>query len=320
MKKYCFTILISIACTLASSFHAKADSFFQLPIVPDTMAFNNRIDYLVTHYWDFCDLKKAFSAKQKMITAFQEYLDLMPMASRDAALASIEKFIKSIESKPDNILTITSAAEDYIHSDTAQYYSDEIYLPFAKAVATNKKISSAQKARYEHQYKILSNSMVGSQFPDIQFVNRDNQTQSLYADSAKIVLIYFFEQDCSDCSLTKIRLDADINTTKLIDAGTLKIIAISPTTPDGEFFERVKSYPEKWTVGASPMIDETIDIRSVPSFYVLDDTHKIYGKNLNLDQVLLINQQLAGSVRDPYVKKHWEEQRKLQEAENQNNN
>ncbi len=255
-----------------------------------------------------------------MIGAFQDYLNLMPMASRDAALNSIEKFIRSIDSKPENLLTIASAAEDYVHTDTSQYYSDEIYLPFVKAVATHKKINNAQKARYEHQYKILSNSIVGSKIPDFEFTNKHNITQSLYSDSAQIVLIYFFDLDCPDCSMTKLRLDADVNTTKLIDAGTLKIIAISPTTPDGEFLERVKSYPEKWTVGAAPLIDEMIDIRSVPSFYVLDDSHKIYGKNLSLDQVLLINQQLAGSVRDPYVKKHWEEQRKLQQSDEQTNN
>lgn len=320
MKKFILNIFIALICTSAFSFSTKADSFFQLPIVPDSLDFNKKIDYLVSHYWDFCDLKKAFSSKQKMVNSFQEYLNLIPMASRETALSSIDKFINSVESKPENLLTIVSAAEDYVHSDSAHYFSDEIYLPFAKAAATSKKLNSAQKARYEHQYKILSNSMVGSKLIDFKYVDRNNASRNLYADSAGMVLIYFFDLDCSDCALTKIRLDADVNTTKLIDSGTLKIIALSPTTPDGEFLERVKNYPEKWIVGAAPLIDEEIDIQSIPTFYLLDETHKIYGKNLSLDQVLLINKQMAAKVRDPYVKKHWEEQRRLQHSEAQTNN
>lgn len=308
MKKSYLSLIFSLLLLLVTAPKAKADSFFQLPIIPDSLSFNNRIDYLVTHYWDYCDLKKAFSSKQKMISAFKEYLDLMPIASRDVAIPAVEKFIKSID-KPDNIITIVSAAEDYIHSDTSSVYSDELYYPFVKAAATNKKLSSAQKARYEHQYKVLTNSMVKMTMPDIEFIDRNNKKSSLYADSAKVVIVYLFDTDCEDCAMTKIRLDADINTTKLIDAGTLKIVALTNAAADGEFLERVKSYPASWIIGATPELDEIIDVQTMPAFYVLDNNHTIFGKNLVLDQVLAINRQLAESVRDPYIKKHWDEKR-----------
>lgn len=316
MKKTYLSFIISLILLIFATPNVKADNFFQLPIIPDSLSFNNRINYLITHYWDYCDLKKAFSSKQKIVAAFKEYLDLMPLASRDTAMPAIDKFIKSID-KPENIITIVSAAEDYIHSDTSSVYSDELYFPFVKAAATNKKLSSAQKARYEHQYKVLSNSMVNMKMPNIEFIDRYNNRNSLYTDSAKVIIVYLFDTDCEDCAMTKIRLDADVNTTKLIDTGTLKIIALTNSAPDGEFLERVKTYPKSWVVGANPELDEIIDIQSVPAFYILDNTHTIFGKNLVLDQVLAINRQLAESVRDPYVKKLWDEKRNNASLENE---
>ena len=60
------------------------DTYFQLPIVPDSLqGLQPRVDYLIEHYWDFCDFNKAFSNRERMGESFRSHLNLMPHASAD---------------------------------------------------------------------------------------------------------------------------------------------------------------------------------------------------------------------------------------------
>lgn len=301
MKRTVLNILLLITLSTATSISARAEKFFELPIIPDTMAFEQKTSYLVTHYWDFCDLKKAFSSRQRMATAFKEYLDLMPLVNTETALNSINSFINGLKKQPKDLLFITSTAEEYMYSDTAMMTADHLYLPFAQATAEHKKIDKASKMRYERQARLLTNSMVGAKAPDFTYIDRNGEKRNFAADTATIVALYIYDTDCTDCSLAKIRLHADVNTTKLIDAKQFKIVALSPTTPDAEWRNIVKDYPENWQVGALEDLDDIIEIRTTPTFYLLDKNHTIYAKNITLEQLLEVNRQLAARTRDPYI-------------------
>lgn len=304
MKKLLSYLFLAVILSASAVPAAKADTFFQLPIVPDTMEFNNRINYLVTHYWDFCDLKKAFSSKQRMADAFKEYLDLMPLASGRVALESVKNFVGKIEKQPQDLLFITRQAEDYMYSDTAVVVSDQLYLPFVKAVAQNKKIDKESKMRYERQARLIGSCLFGSVAPDFKYTDRHGNLRQFSTDTATLVLLYVYDIDCPDCSLTRVRLDADASTTKLIDAGRLKIVAISSTTPDGEWRDAVASYPANWSVGAVDDFDDIYELKSVPTFYILDNKHRIIGKNLDIEKVLQVNRELAVRTPDPHIRKY----------------
>ncbi len=92
MKRFLIALLSAIAITGVSG--QNNDLFFQLPIVPDSLtSLQDRSDYLVEHYWDFCDLNKAFSSKGKMAAAFDTYLSFMPYASATIVYREVERFI-----------------------------------------------------------------------------------------------------------------------------------------------------------------------------------------------------------------------------------
>lgn len=302
MKKLLLLAITIIAITGPSKVLADNDKFFELPIIPDTMSFYNRTSYLVTHYWDFCDLKKAFSSRQRMANAFKDYLDLMPYVSDSVSTASVNKFIKGVEKSPENLLFITRTAEEYMHSDTAAIVGDQLYLNFVKAVVANKKIDPLDKLRYEHQLRIIPNSMRGSVVPGFDYIDRSGAKRNFDADTAMVVLLYYYDTDCMDCSLARVRLDADPSVNKLIDAGRLKIVALTTQAADGPWNEAVAEYPSGWTVGSMPTLDEIIEVTSSPMFYLLDSNHRVLGPKLSIDQVLDISQRLAATTPDPYIR------------------
>ncbi|GFI52591.1 hypothetical protein IMSAGC021_00895 [Muribaculaceae bacterium] len=48
-------LLLCLMVFLGVSLGAKADTYFQYPIVPDSIKlFQSRCDYMARHFWDFC--------------------------------------------------------------------------------------------------------------------------------------------------------------------------------------------------------------------------------------------------------------------------
>lgn len=290
VKQLIFCLLLFIGVSSG----AKADTYFQYPIVPDSIKhFQRRCDYMARHFWDFCELKKAFSAKQKMANEFKVYISILRNATPDSAIASVNRFNKKLEKQAADQLFMAECAENLLYGDTAEVWIDELYLPFAEAVAANKRIDKASKARFAHQANILRNSLTGKRIGSLPYTTREGEKRNLDNDSAQVLVVFFNDPDCDDCNLARIRLDADISMTELINEGKAKIIAISLTEPSEEWKQAVSSYPSTWTVGANPDADLNIDLRNgTPDFYIVDKNHNVRFKHLNIDQVLDVARQL----------------------------
>lgn len=296
LKRLIFGLLLTMSvCTGAKAQSAIANEpYFPYPLVPDSIqAFQSRCDYLARHFWDFCELSKAFSARQKMANEFSVYLSILKNASADSALASVERLAKKLEKQPNDLLFLARQAEAKLYSDTAEAWVDGLYLPFAEAVVKHKKIDKASKSRFAHQATILKNTMMGGPAGPLPYTTREGATRNLSTDSAEVLVVFFNDPDCSDCDMARIRLDADISTTELINEGKVKIVAISLTEPNEEWKKSVANYPASWTVGANPDADLIYDLRSgTPNFYIIDRKHNVRFKHLQIDQMLDVMRQL----------------------------
>lgn len=292
MKIKLFIISVLVLVGLGQT--AKADTYFPYPIVPDSVAtFQGRCNYLADHFWDFCEMSKAFSAKQKMAQELKVYLSVVANAEPAVAVRGVNALMKKLEKQPKDQVFMATVAESQLYGDTAELWIDALYLPFAEAVASNKRVSKAEKARFEQQAEVLRNSMVGSTAPSLPYITREGVAGNLQNDSAEVVIVFFNDPDCSSCNLTRIRLDADISMTELINDGVVKVVAITLAEPDEEWKKAVEGYPASWTVAAAPDADLIVDLRaSTPDFYILGRHNIIRYKHLNIDQVLDVARQL----------------------------
>lgn len=264
--------ILSVLALVGLGQTAKADTYFPYPIVPDSVAtFQGRCNYLADHFWDFCEMTKAFSAKQKMAQEMQVYLSVIANAEPEIAVRGVNALMKKLEKQPKDQVFMATVAESRLYGDTAEVWIDALYLPFAEAVAANKRVTKAEKARFVQQAEVLRNSMVGSPAPSLPYTTREGVAGNLKNDSAEVVIVFFNDPDCTDCNLARIRLDADISMTELISDGMVKVVAVTPSEPDEEWRKAVEGYPANWTVAAAPDADLIIDLRAdTPDFYILD--------------------------------------------------
>lgn len=280
------TLIISISAS-AQVNGAVSQQFFQLPIIPDSIvSFQNRCDFMVTHYWDFCDLKKAFSSRDKMADAFKMYISFMPYASADVVFKSVDKFLGGISKKPDDMLFIARLAENNIYADTAEFQSEQLYTHFIDGILKSKKLDKNSREYYEKQASVLHNSQEGMMAPSFDITDSQGAKTKFVTDTAQFAtLLMFMVPGDSDAELAKTRLNANIKTSQLIKSGMLKIYCIA-TKNNGERF----TSPEGWTSGFAPGIEEIYDVRKSPMFYIINSEGKILKKGNELEPVLNVMQ------------------------------
>lgn len=271
-----------------------ANALFPYPSAPeDIPTLTGKCNYLVMNFWDRCNIKPSFSSLDRLNQAFGTWASFMPYASADTVHLAIENYLQRVSKEaPKNLPEVGKMAQNWFYCDTAQYYSEELYLPFCRAVAENKKVPQAIRASYAARLKILENSAMGAIVPDFAFTKADGTTDNFGNHRASRIILMFNDPDCIDCTLAKARLSADYNTNKLIDAGLLKVVSIYPDEATAEWREQASKYPENWVVGASPDIDEYFDIKDMPTIYWLDGRHKVAAKDVNIDALLLYVQQI----------------------------
>lgn len=283
MRRIISALILAVSSLIG---HAQ-QTYFPYPTPPESLTtLNERTNYLVEHFWDRCDLKGAFSARAKLAGAFNDYVSFMPYADADVVHKSIDRLIKEVKKDPSHLLALGEMAEDALYGDSAELISDEAYLPFAKAVAECKKIPGEQRARFEHQARVLAQSQTGQIFPALQLTLADGTTQMVRDITTPYIVVFINDPDCIDCRMARARLVSNYDAQRLIASGTLAIVSVYPDAADDLWRGSLSDYPQSWIVGASADVDDMLDTRTSPTFYFLDSEKKIVAKNIPVDNII----------------------------------
>lgn len=292
MLKIRKTLLMLLCALAAVAVCAQTPApYFPLPDVPEKIEnFNDRTDYLVEHYWDRCPWKSAFSSRPQMRQAFVSYLDLLPLASAQAAHASLDNFLKHLRKQPQGVEFITDTAIESLYSDSAMYTADEVLLKFLDAGTECKKVPAAKRSDYRRTATQLRGSQQGMRPQPLELTLRDGSSRKLDdiidADTTRISIIFIADPRDSDAALAKLRLDADPRFKDMVEAGYIDMITLYPGNADEAWRKAVADYPAGWIVAASTDAESRIDHRVYPGFMVLDGKGIIVYKNLMVDDLI----------------------------------
>ena len=276
----------SLMCGAQSTGNS-AQSLFPYPQAPDELTtLQERASYLVSHFWDRCNMQSAILNRDAFKGAFMDYISFLPYAQADTVHNSISRLIAAYEKAPDKLLTLAELAEDAVYNGNADYISDEIFLPFANAVVNNKKISKTNKARIAHEAKVLTQTQVGQVAPELKYTLSDGTTSTLSSTRGAHVLLFVNDPDCDECRMTRIRLSADHNINQLLDEGLLRSVSIYPDDYSADWAQSVANYNSRWMVAATPDVEDEYDLRSTPALYYLNPEGVILSKTLDPDSLL----------------------------------
>ncbi len=276
---------------------------FEYPIAPDSMrTLQDRTSYVMLRFWDKADMKKILADTAKFNKAFHDFVSFVPYSHPDSIKRSVAILVDKLGGKPENLLRMASRAEAEMYGSNADFWSETGYMMFLRPVLSNKKVKPKNKEYYLAQIKLLNSSQVGSTFPELTYKTRHDASHSLADYDAEYKYVIFQPSDCSDCSFTRLRLEADGATSALVENGRLKIFIIAPEKVDATWKAEMERYPYNWEIGYSPESTNLVDLRVLPRTYVLDRNNHIVARDVNIDQILSLSTAIYNTPEDTGTK------------------
>ncbi len=288
MKKI-LTSMLLIAATLLSCHTAQAqgNTLFAYPVAPDTCTtLESRCNYSTMHFWDNFDYNKQLTQADDslLLVAMGDFFSIMQHSNVNVGLSSIRNLLFKAQTNQPNFLKLVRVAEAMLYYSPVNII-DDVYLTFTQAVIDSKSVKNDVKSHYREQTAAINNSKLGEAIMNFDLTPATGSKVKLYdvpVDSAEIILLFFVNEETAS-DIAKTRLSVDLGVNELVEQGYAKVFCIytgdrRPTEADAA------AYPN-WNMYWSKGIYKNIDVRMLPSFFVLDQDHKIMNKNVGVDVI-----------------------------------
>ena len=294
MKKL-FLLALIVACMPWNSVNAQESNevqapatLFAYPVAPDTIkTFENRVNYIVDNFWGNYDLSKPIADLNAFNGAFRDYLGFLRYCHRTVAISSVRDFLFKAQTNKANFEKIAMLAEMGLYNVGAEYWSDEIYTEFLKAVIGNKQLKQDMRKYYAKQMERINRTQLGASLADVTYTDADGKKVSIADIEADMVMIFITLDSDADQSFQRVRLSTDVAINSILDSGKVKLLCLSPEKYSKEWAHNAKGYAQNWLVGACPelSVEGDYDVRYTPSFIILDKDKNIIQKNVDLEAI-----------------------------------
>lgn len=294
MKKL-FLLALIVACMPWNSVNAQESNevqapatLFAYPVAPDTIkTFENRVNYIVDNFWGNYDLSKPIADLNAFNGAFRDYLGFLRYCHRTVAISSVRDFLFKAQTNKANFEKIAMLAEMGLYNVGAEYWSDEIYTEFLKAVIGNKQLKQDVRKYYAKQMERINRTQLGASLASVTYTDADGKKVSIADIEADMVMIFITLDSDADQSFQRVRLSTDVAINSILDSGKVKLLCLSPEKYSKEWAHNAKGYAQNWLVGACPelSVEGDYDVRYTPSFIILDKDKNIIQKNVDLEAI-----------------------------------
>lgn len=258
------------------------EPLFEYPIAPEEITeFREKCNWLAENFWNPLDIKAKDAVDQARLNhAFKVYASTVQYADKDRVTAAVDRLMKALQKNPMMLYQFIKAAEENIYGPRAEFWIDELYARMLRAALDNKKFPKTKRPRYELQLKQLENTKVGDEPAKFDFIRANGDVAQYFPMSTPTVII-FGDPDCDQCSLGKLRMQANVAFSKAVTDGKINVLFIIPDPEDG-WQAKVADFPKSWTVGASGSVSDIYDLRDVPEVYVIGSDGKLINKHIGI--------------------------------------
>ena len=264
-------------CPLWAQDEPKA--LFVYPQAPDTCStLESRSNYVLAHFWDPFDFGKPISDDMALVKTFRDYADLFKYGHRNVVMASVRDFMFKLRANSANLSKVGQVAEAVLYGPMADYWSDEMYMEFAKSLAGATVLKKEEREYYSRQIALIGSCQEGMPLR-LDYTDAVTGSKQNIQQIDTVMTVVLFVNDGIDSRTGRTMLDADLTLSKLIEQGTVKLLCIFNGTPTSDWAATI---PDSWSKGYAPRIEQQIDLRFLPSCYLLDEKHCIIQKNMSV--------------------------------------
>lgn len=260
-------------------------TLFAYPLAPDTCStLEERCNYIITHFWDGFDISKPITDEAAFETTFRDFVDFFRYSHRNVVMSTVRDFINKAQSNASNLQKVGQVAERALYGTEAEYWSDEVYVAFAKALAGSKQLPRDVRDHYAEQLARINSVQVGATL-DLEFVGLDGLKQHLRDLPAKTFILLFLD-DSTDSMIGRLRLSTDVALNSLLNNGEATLVCLCANKYTPEWASTASAYADNWVIGCSENLVKDLDLRVFPVCYMLDEQRTILNKALSVETLM----------------------------------
>jgi thioredoxin-related protein len=280
--------ILSVIFTLSVIFQALASEVFPLPSVPDSLVTTeSRANYLALHYWDnvdFCD-PTIIGNEDISEQGFSNFISIMPyVTQKEVAFA---EFVSKISLKPDVQDYFMAVAKKYLAESQSPVFNDELYIAMLQSILSSDLLDSARRSKYEILLETEMKNRVGTVASDFEYMLHDGTRGRLSDIDAKYILIFFSDPTCDRCNLVKEKLNNSATIRVKLIVGDLAILSVCVEGNTDAW--KASRLPDEWIDACDEKgaiyDQELYDIPGLPSFYLLDSSHRVILRDVHFQLV-----------------------------------
>ncbi len=255
-------------------------STFPLPSVPDTLQQEERLAYVLDHYWDRYLWSDA--TQENLLLGEQglvDFLNLMQYADSLVADRCAASFVQQAFATVELGKHYDGLLEHYLYNQHSPLRNDLTYAHLLRHLsAVDAPISASDRQRYRVRLMNVEKNQVGSVAADFRFRDTDGRQRRLHEIDAPLTLLMFTDPECATCQSVEEQMKHE----PLFHDSRLKMVRVLP-------FDDSKLKTE----GASARdIGNRYFVPVTPAFYLLDANKRVLLKNATFGQTLQTLQEL----------------------------
>lgn len=263
-----------------------------------------RVTWLCVHFWDrytatdhlyYSDSVTVNGVSlddlEKQVGIFATLLEQGRAEDGERAMVTLYTRMEAFQKEfvGANLLPeLTGLISRYFYDPNSPVRSEELYLPFAKAMADCPLIESLDRQRYAREARLCALNRPGTRAADFRFIDTAGRSRTLYGIKADLLLLVFGNPDCQACKELQAALEGSQELSAAIASGELKVVDIYIDEDIDAWKEHIPQYPASWINGYDPdfviRTDLVYDVRAVPSLYLLSADKTVLLKDATPEQ------------------------------------
>lgn len=247
-----------------------------------------RLEYIVEHYWDKFDFSDStYVESEALERAYGEYAGILSnYPDMGEARRAIGRVMTGAEKYPAMYDRLWDLADKYFYNANSPVRNDEVYIGVLESVIANPAVDDLLKIAPKEKLAIASMNRPGTKANNFTYATSNGKRGTLHGIDAAYTLIFFYNLGCPSCKAMRedlIRMLQETGLAEYVGTESLRIIAMYPDSQLEEWEKYLNDLPSDWINGYDPTADHAInrlyDMKAIPSLYLLDKDKKVMLKD-----------------------------------------
>ena len=237
------------------------------------------------------------NAFDNTFASFINEIQAMPPA---IAAETIQKSIQNLYNEKDERKKemvrqrLEKCANKILADSTSAYHNILLYSMFTKILNLTFYADVAQRNGNEYIERNLKKNLPGTPSADFVFIDRNNNTHSLYKEKSPFTILFFYDPDCHVCHDIAKQLAAEPS---LTSDPKIKVLAIYTDNETERWKAHQNDFPKSWLDGYSPNGEitekEPYYLPVIPSIYLLDHDKHVLLRDVSPETLIEVIKQLT---------------------------